>query len=102
MKGVLFNVTACIALPTNNQQQQSGVPGGGQVRLNGGPATNRSQDSSMGASGLANQDSLEIEEVDATRSREIESKAATGIILLLMKWLKISRRYLDSDASQPR
>ncbi|KAI0381779.1 N1221-domain-containing protein [Hypomontagnella monticulosa] len=90
MKGVLFNVTACIALPTNNQQQQSGVPGGNQVRVNGGPATNRSQDSSMGASSSANQDSLESEEMDATRSREIESKAATGIILLLMKWLKIS------------
>lgn len=91
MKGVLFNVTACIALPANSQQQ-SGMQVNSQPRVNGGLATNRSQDSSMGASSFANQDGTEpSEELDATRNREIESKAATGIILLLMKWLKISR-----------
>ncbi|KAI1449886.1 N1221-domain-containing protein [Annulohypoxylon stygium] len=90
MKGVLFNVTACIALPANSQQQ-SGMQVNSQPRVNGGLATNRSQDSSMGASSFANQDGTEpSEELDATRNREIESKAATGIILLLMKWLKIS------------
>ncbi|KAI1415169.1 N1221-domain-containing protein [Hypoxylon sp. FL1857] len=92
MKGVLFNVTACIALPPNSQQQ-TGISGANQPRVNGGaPATNRSQDSSMGASSSANHDGSEpsLEDLDATRCREIESKAATGIILLLMKWLKIS------------
>ncbi|KAI2473874.1 N1221-domain-containing protein [Annulohypoxylon bovei var. microspora] len=91
MKGVLYNVTACIALPTNSQQQ-SGMQVNSQPRVNGGPATNRSQDSSMGASSLANQDGTEpsLDDLDSTRYREIESKAATGIILLLMKWLKIS------------
>ncbi|KAI0840085.1 N1221-domain-containing protein [Hypoxylon sp. FL0890] len=91
MKGVLFNVTACIALPPNSQQQ-TGISGASQPRVNGGLATNRSQDGSMGASSLANHDGSEpsLEDLDATRCREIESKAATGIILLLMKWLKIS------------
>ncbi|KAI1138841.1 N1221-domain-containing protein [Hypoxylon sp. FL0543] len=91
MKGVLFNVTACIALPPNSQQL-TGMSGANQPRVNGGPATNRSQDSSMGASSSANHDGTEpsLEDLDATRCREIESKAATGIILLLMKWLKIS------------
>ncbi|KAI0885128.1 N1221-domain-containing protein [Annulohypoxylon maeteangense] len=91
MKGVLFNVTACITLPANSQQQ-SGMQVNSQPRVNGGVATNRSQDSSMGASSLANQDGTEpsLDDLDGTRCREIESKAATGIILLLMKWLKIS------------
>ncbi|KAI1391038.1 N1221-domain-containing protein [Hypoxylon trugodes] len=91
MKGVLFNVTACIALPANGQQQ-SMIASSNQPRVNGGPATNRSQDSSMGANSSANHDGSDPsqEDLDATRCREIESKAATGIILLLMKWLKIS------------
>ncbi|KAI0166700.1 N1221-domain-containing protein [Hypoxylon sp. FL1284] len=91
MKGVLLNVTACIAMPTNSQQQ-SAVGGVGQARASGGPAANRSQDNSMGTQGPTNQDGSEpsLEELDTTRGREIESKAATGIILLLMKWLKIS------------
>ncbi|OTA61271.1 protein required for hyphal anastomosis [Hypoxylon sp. EC38] len=91
MKGVLFNVTACIALPPNGQQQ-TGVSGTSQPRVNGGLATNRSQDGSIAVNGSANHDGSEpsLDDLDATRCREIESKAATGIILLLMKWLKIS------------
>lgn len=92
MKGVLMNVTACIALPANSQPQ-SVNPGGNQPRVNGGPASNRSQDNSMGTNGSVNHDGTELslEDLDAMRCREIESKAATGIIILLMKWLKISR-----------
>ncbi|KAI1764063.1 N1221-domain-containing protein [Hypoxylon sp. FL1150] len=82
MKGVLLNVTACIALPANSQQQ-SVASGVDQPRVSGGPAPNRSQDKIY-------DDGVQLEELDATRGREIESKAATGIILLLMKWLKIS------------
>ncbi|KAL7625026.1 Factor arrest protein 11 [Parahypoxylon ruwenzoriense] len=91
MKGVLFNVTACIALPANSQQQ-SGISGANQPRVNGGMATNRSQDSSTGIGSSANNEGTEqsLEDLDATRCREIESKAATGIILLLLKWLKVS------------
>ncbi|KAI5865452.1 N1221-domain-containing protein [Durotheca rogersii] len=91
MKGVLFNVTACIALP-NGGPQQSGISGINQTRVNGGPATYRSQDSSSGVNNSPNHDGAELslEEIDATRCREIESKAATGIILLLLKWLKVS------------
>lgn len=31
------------------------------------------------------------EELDATRTREITAKAVSGIMLLLLKWLKLSR-----------
>ncbi|KAI1079354.1 N1221-domain-containing protein [Whalleya microplaca] len=92
MKGVLVNVTACITLP-NNGQQHPGTTGNSQPRTNGGgPALNRSHDGSTWGSSSANQDGTEppLEDLDNTRSREIESKAATGIILLLLKWLKIS------------
>ncbi|KAI1631411.1 hypothetical protein F4809DRAFT_654032 [Biscogniauxia mediterranea] len=91
MKGVLGLVTACIALPANGQQHP-GMAGGNNSRAGNGPALNRSHDSSLGMTSSTNQDSIDpsLEEVDAARAREIESKAATGIILLLLKWLKIS------------
>ncbi|RYP27790.1 hypothetical protein DL767_007502 [Monosporascus sp. MG133] len=93
MKGVLQNVTACITLSANGQQHP-GVPGqGNNPRVNGnGPPLNRSHDGSVGNYGMAVSDNNDpsLEELDAARSREIESKAATGIILLLLKWLKVS------------
>ena len=37
------------------------------------------------------------EEADSARTREISAKAVSGILLLLLKWLKISRKlYLSS------
>ncbi|KAI1498230.1 hypothetical protein F5X99DRAFT_412311 [Biscogniauxia marginata] len=92
MKGVLGLVTACIALPVNGQQHPGMTGGGNNSRAGNGPALNRSHDSSLGMTGSTNQDSIDqsLEELDAARAREIESKAATGIILLLLKWLKIS------------
>lgn len=35
---------------------------------------------------------LSPEELDATRTREITAKAVSGIMLLLLKWLKLSRK----------
>lgn len=37
---------------------------------------------------------LSLEELDAIRTREISGKAATGIVILLLKWLKTSRMFL--------
>lgn len=41
----------------------------------------------------ANTDNPELtsEELDAARTREITAKAVSGIMLLLLKWLKLSR-----------
>ena len=33
-----------------------------------------------------------VGDVDASRTREITAKAATGIILLMLKWFKVSRK----------
>jgi len=38
---------------------------------------------------------MAIEELDAARSREIQSKAVSAIILLLLKWFKISREFFS-------
>jgi hypothetical protein len=35
---------------------------------------------------------LSPEEIDATRTREITAKAMTGVLLLLLKWLRLSRK----------
>jgi hypothetical protein len=95
MKVVLNNVTASIALPANGQPHP-GMPGpGANGRMNGGPALNRSHEGPGLVNGTSNVEGGEpsLEDMDAARCREIESKAATGIILLLLKWLKISRKH---------
>lgn len=83
---------------TANGQQHPILSGSGNnTRVNGGgPALNRSHDSSAGLNGTTGSDShdLVLDDLDAARAREIEAKAATGIILLLLKWLKVSRKYL--------
>jgi hypothetical protein len=84
MKAILLNVTAIISQgPT---QQHPGMPGRGNP--NGGPGPNRPQD---GGNGSADTSEQSPEELDAARTREITSKAVTGIILLLLKWFKVSR-----------
>lgn len=54
----------------------------------------RNQEGPNGASGPLSADTAEqsAEEVDAARTREITAKAVTGIMLLLLKWLKLSRK----------
>ncbi len=96
MKGVLQNVTATITLSANGQQHPGLTGSATNTRINmngGGPALNRSHDSSLGMNGTATLDNdSSLEDLDAARGREIEAKAATGIILLLLKWLKLSRK----------
>lgn len=88
MKALLYNVTACITLP--QPRPNEGLPGNRMSQ--NGPGLYRSQESSVGVNGSGNHDSPEmtLEDLDQLRAREIESKALTGIILLLLKWFKIS------------
>ncbi|KAL1868315.1 hypothetical protein VTK73DRAFT_3748 [Phialemonium thermophilum] len=71
------------------QQQTSGAPGQTNARMNG---AGRGQDFPNGVAPAPKNDapSPSDEEIDATRNREIAAKAATGIILLLLKWFKLS------------
>jgi hypothetical protein len=92
LKAILHNVTAVIAQAAN--QQHPGAAHRSQVsNMNG------SQPGANGVSGDAdNAPAAEpsIGDVDAARTREITAKAATGIILLLLKWFKVSRESWNS------
>lgn len=57
----------------------------------GGPAAQRPQDG-QGQNPQVEAPELSPEEVEAARSREITTKAMTGILLLLLKWLRVSRK----------
>lgn len=97
-------VTVSIVSQNPPAQQHSGMagrgvntgPGGG-----GGPARQQQQqqDPSSAVSGPSEPPDMSPEEVDATRTREIMTKAATGTLLLILKWLKLSRRSLFSIRS---
>lgn len=58
--------------------------------MNGGPAAQKPMDQS-GQPLQPEAPELSPEELDAARTREITAKAMTGILLLLLKWLRLSR-----------
>ncbi|KAI1876479.1 hypothetical protein JX265_004005 [Neoarthrinium moseri] len=85
MRVVLANVTAFITMPQRGQDAQAN-----NARMNqAGMPLLRSQD---GINGSGSQDSpdLSLEDLDQLRQRELEGKALSGVILLLLKWFKIS------------
>ncbi|GKU16528.1 unnamed protein product [Fusarium langsethiae] len=88
LRPILLNVTAIVS-----QQPQQAPPamGRGNPGMNGGPATNRQQQEISGQNlPKPPTPELTLEEVDAARTREITSKAMTGILILLLKWLRVS------------
>ncbi|KAI1108989.1 hypothetical protein F5Y14DRAFT_54675 [Nemania sp. NC0429] len=88
MKVLLASVTANISAGSFTQQPG---PGPTTTRESGRPVWNRSMDSSSGTNGSMNQDlAAHVNDTYAPRNMEIEAKASTAIILLLLKWLKIS------------
>lgn len=91
-----MNVTAVLSQPPQGQQHPSMAGRGANGGMNGGPGPNRQQqpqDPSSAGGGLPELPEMSPEEVDAARSREITTKAITGILLLLLKWLRVSREY---------
>ena len=93
LKTILANVTALI---TQNANGQNGMHGNfnfpeGQ---NGVPA--QKPETNGVVNGL-NLDAAHVstEELDAVRSQEITAKAASGILVLLLKWFKVSRKCQD-------
>lgn len=83
IKGILAHYTVLLS------QQPPAAPFGPAPGANGRPNV------ANASNGLAaSQDTPELtpEELDATRTREITAKAVSGIMLLLLKWLKLSRK----------
>ncbi|KAL7903563.1 hypothetical protein HDV63DRAFT_412413 [Trichoderma sp. SZMC 28014] len=85
LRPILVNVTAIV---TQQQNQMAGMTSrANNPGMNGGPGSQRSMD---GQSQPDGEGEPTPEEIDATRTREITSKAMTAILLLLLKWLRLS------------
>ncbi|KAI9158689.1 Striatin-interacting protein [Paramyrothecium foliicola] len=89
LRPILVNVTAIVA-----QQPPQGPPGmpgrGTNQSVNGaGPGVQRPGEAA-GQIPMQELPEPSPEEVDAARTREITAKAMTGILLLLLKWLRLS------------
>lgn len=93
LKAVLANVTALITQPMG--QSQGLAPGfRSDVNLRGSsPGQIRQQDpASIPLPNTVDPSDLPIDEIEALRSREITAKAVSGILLILLKWFKVSRK----------
>lgn len=68
----------------------------------------RTNNSSANINGMANGQLAEnedgtdpvVEELNALRSREITTKAVSGVLLILLKWFKLSRKCLEISSFQ--
>ncbi|KAI1347922.1 hypothetical protein F5Y01DRAFT_293693 [Xylaria sp. FL0043] len=92
MKVLLASVTANISAASYAQPGQgtTSTTTTTTTRESGRPVWNRSMDS-LGTNGSINQDlAAHANDAYVGRNMEIEAKASTAIILLLLKWLKIS------------
>ncbi|KAM4056113.1 hypothetical protein HRG_003035 [Hirsutella rhossiliensis] len=89
LRPILVNVTAIVTQQA--AQMSNGMAGrGGNPGMNGGgPAMHRGPDTGAHM-GRGDEPELSPEEVDAARTREITAKAMTGILVLLLKWLRVS------------
>lgn len=95
LKAVLANVTALIIQPGSQ-------PGGLGPSYRSEPNSR----AGIGAQGPARQQDpaaiplpnnpdlsdLSIDEIESIRSREITAKAVSGILLMILKWFKVSRK----------
>lgn len=98
LKAVLANVTALLTQPVNVQPQSS-IPIG--PRTNGAQGQNRQADPTNAP--LPNPidlADLSVDEIEAMRFREITSKAVSGILLVLLKWFKVSRKIFPSSCTK--
>lgn len=87
LKVILHNVTSLL----NAANSQNGVQNGGQD----GPNTNgvgENELNGMGNGVYPDVAKSPISEIDDIRTREIQGKAVSGTLILLLKWFKVSRR----------
>lgn len=88
LRPILVNVTAIVTQQA--AQVPNGMARGNNPGINGGAAAQKPPEMA-GQIPHVEEPEPSPEEIDAARTREITSKAMTGILLLLLKWLRISR-----------
>lgn len=97
------NVSALVS-----QNGQNGISFGEDGPGEGPGKRKTNANSSANINGLANGQLSEnedgtdpiVEELNAVRSREISSKAVSGVLLILLKWFKISRKLYPGILNQ--
>lgn len=101
LKEVLSNVTHLVTQPNSLGYNGLG-PGFQENGLSNDQTKSRMKDSSRKSNGVggnasdAQEDGDEdLIELDAFRAREIRAKAVSAILVLLLKWFKISRKYVS-------
>jgi len=95
LKAILANVTALITQPIGGQQNNMPSYRSDPNLRAGGPGQpmNRQQDpASIPLPNSADPLEMPIEDIEALRSREITAKAVSGILLVILKWFKVSRK----------
>lgn len=72
----------------------SGFKSDANLRASGGQGQNRFQDpATVPLPNTVDVSELPLDEIEALRSREITAKAVSGILLMLLKWFKVSRTF---------
>ncbi|ESZ89593.1 hypothetical protein SBOR_10022 [Sclerotinia borealis F-4128] len=87
IKALLANITNLMNQPTNAQPQSS-IPI--SARTNGARPVQGQDPASIPLPNSTDLADLTVEEIEAMRFREITSKAVSGILLIVLKWLKVS------------
>lgn len=90
MKTILANVTSLI---TQTTAAQSGVQGGFHFQQENATGTQNK----IEPNGVTNEIPFDVsklgnDELDKMRGEEIAAKAVTGLLLLMLKWFKVSRK----------
>ena len=92
LKVVLANVTALVTAQNALHHQNGGLAAGFQENSNV-----NGFGKGKGPNGNANgRESPAVDELDAARNREITAKAVSGILLLVLKWFRVSRECSNS------
>lgn len=87
-------MTALLTQPGN--QPPGGLAPGFRSETNlrnGVPPQNRPDPANIPLPNTVEPSDLPIDEIEALRSREITAKAVSGILLVLLKWFKVSRKF---------
>lgn len=89
LKAVVQHVT--VLMVTTQQQGQNNAGQNGLRAANGGAPPRGTEATTNGTS--PEHSAAIQEENDHTRTREITIKAVSGILILILKWFKLSREY---------
>jgi hypothetical protein len=95
LKGIIAMASNWMLSAPNGQLPGAQGPNNGKI--NGAPPAGRGQEPSNDVNGIAKGEitSPTDADIDESRNREITSKAVTGILILLLKWLKLSRKSIE-------